>query len=65
VIGDSVDEEIENRFGRLSGIRRTDTPAREMTVDVHPREAIDEGTGGDLHAVMALRLIAMSSAQGR
>ena len=47
--GDTVDKEIEDRFGGLLGIGLGDTPARKMTVDVHPGKAVHQGAAGNLH----------------
>ena len=47
--GDTVDKEIEDRFGGLLGIGLGDTPALKMTVDVHPGKAVHQGAAGNLH----------------
>ena len=46
--GNPLDEQIENRLGGPLGLGAAHPPARKMTVDVHPGEAINQRPAGDL-----------------
>src|ERR1700742_5231028 len=41
------DEQVDHRPRHPVGLAFRHAPAREMAVDLHPREAIDQGTAGD------------------
>src|SRR5712691_11984838 len=46
--GNARDEQIEDRLGGALGFGYGDTPARKMTVDVHPGKAVNQRAAGDL-----------------
>src|SRR5260370_8053710 len=47
-LGNALDEQIEDRLGGTLGLCFGDTPARKMTVDVHPGQAVNQSAAGDL-----------------
>src|SRR6202163_4811550 len=52
---DAFDEEIDDRFRGALGLRVGDAPARKMSVDVHPRKAVNQSAAGDLDLLQIRR----------
>src|ERR1700756_20630 len=57
------DKKVQHRFRRPFDLRLRYAPAREMAVDMHPRKAVDQGTGGDFGSV-EIKLAELASCGG-
>ncbi len=52
---DALDEQVDDRLGGGLGVGIRHAPARKMTVDVHPRKAVDQRAGRRSHLLQVDR----------